>query len=130
MLRLVLVITCALVAFGCSKDPPCAQGPLSAEWQAAPLTGLVPATMHICQGSAATQASYWIDDTVHNSNMDIVDRAQSSGWDRTGDNWYDTTGDFNTPKWSEFSNESGALRVDVHEVNGGALVELAYTPRG
>jgi len=80
-------------------------------------------------GERATHAQFWVESTVHRANMDNVDRAQSSGWDRTQDNWYDSSGDYESPKWSEFSNESGSLRLDIREANGGALVDFVFTPR-
>lgn len=53
-----------------------------------------------------------------------------SHWSRVRDNWYGSSGDFNTPKWSELSNDSGTPRIDVEESGGGALVELVFTPHG
>lgn len=121
----------ALVSLAGCSEPSCPQGELAAEWNRPPLAGLVPSGVHVCEMSpqeGATHARFWVDTRVHDANMDNVDRCQGSGWNRTGDNWYDTTGDFDTPKWSEFSGPGGALRLDVREDGGGAMVDLVFTP--
>jgi hypothetical protein len=60
--------------------------------------------------------------------MASVDAAQSSGWDRTSDNWYSKQGGFDDPSWSEFKGAAGKLRVDVKEEGGGASIEVKLTP--
>lgn len=131
-LRLAVAASIAAALGGCSK-PSCPEGELAAAWQSAPLTGIVPSGVHVCEmpaGEASTHVRFWRDETVHRANMDAVGGAQDHGWDRTSDNWYDSTGDFNTPKWSEFANDSGTLRIDVEESGGGAIVDAVFTPRG
>jgi hypothetical protein len=131
--RIVVAVTLAVAAPGCETKPACTTGKLGAEWDKAPLKVLVPAEATVCEvpaAEAATHAQFWVKDRVHRANLDSVDRAQNNGWDRTSDNWYDTKGDFDTPKWSEFVSKDGKLRVDVKEAGGGSLVDVKYTPGG
>src|SRR4051812_25739511 len=143
-MRIFLFVTLALAA--CEQKPPCTVGKLDSEWQGVPLKEQVPPGAVVCEVPAAeakTHAQFWVKKTtVHEANLDSVDRAQDHGWARTGDNWYSSHGDFNTPKWSEFLREKASdlemtegrgrarLRVDVKEANGGALVDVKYSPRG
>lgn len=115
----------------CNKEPPCKAGTLPDTWKAAPLDAQVPTgEVTICESATDTEATFWVQKTVHDANMASVSRAQDNGWDRTSDNWYSSKGDFNTPKWSEFKNATGKLRVDVREQNGGATIVVKHTPGG
>ncbi len=120
-----------VLATGCAKEPPCKAGELAAEWKKDPLSKQVPqGEVTICEGSTATDAKFWVEKKVHDANIASVDRAQNTGWSRTSDNWYGSSGNFHTPKWSEFKSKDGKLRVDVKEVNGGALITVKHTPGG
>ncbi len=119
----------AIAATGACKSPPCKEGKLDAAWQSAPLSVLVPKEATACEGSSSTTATFWKPVRVHDANMAAVDAAQDNGWTRTSDNWYSTKGDFDTPKWSEFKGAAGALRVDVHEANGGSTIVVKLTPK-
>lgn len=126
----LLAAACLTTMIACKNEPACDPGELPSEWSKAPLADQVPqGERTICAGASATEAKFWVDGRVHDANMASVDRAQSNGWSRTRDNWYDTKGNFDTPKWSEFANAQGKLRVDVHEANGGAFIEVKYTPK-
>jgi len=143
---LFVFVAMSLSLTACQKPPPCPAGTLDKDWQGVPLKEQVPPDAFVCELPAAeakTHARFWVKkQTVHEANMDSVDRAQDHGWARTGDNWYSSHGDFNTPKWSEFRREKPSdletaegrgrarLRVDVKESNGGALVDVVYSPRG
>jgi hypothetical protein len=81
-------------------------------------------------GVSATRGQFWRPVEVHRANIDSVDGAQRNGWKRVQDNWSDTKGDFNTPKWSEFQGPDGSLRIDVTEAGGGAMIDVKFTPSG
>jgi protein-disulfide isomerase len=126
------LIACLLVVLSAAcSEPPCPQGALAPGWSQPPLAGLVPGGVHVCQmapAEAATHVQFWVEGSVHDANMASVDRAQSNGWDRTRDNWYGTTGNFEMDQWSEFDSAGGTLRIEVGESNGGALVDIVFTP--
>ncbi len=122
---------CELEASFCAA--PCEATTLPEGWKSEPLGSLVPSDeATVCEASvsedgSAAKGSFWVATEVHDANMDAVEGAQDDGWSRIGDNWYGTSGDFDTPKWSEFANERGELlRIDVHGVGGGARVDVTY----
>ncbi len=125
-------LLCGVFLIGCEKKPPCTPVPSVAE--AWPLKDLVPRGEHtaICPAAedAATHASFWRPVRVHRANVDIVGQVQDAGWTRNRDNWYDTKGNYDTPKWSEFSSDQGKLRVDVREDGDGSSIKMVLTPAG
>jgi hypothetical protein len=125
-----VVVFAALLA--CKKEPPCKQGTLDASWQQPPLSQLrlkEATTCEVPATEAPTHARFWKPVKVHDANMESVDAAQDHGWDRVSDNWYGSSGDFNSPKWSTFKSSAGELRIDIkeegrHEVHAESRREL------
>ncbi len=99
-------------------------------WQQPHLKPLLPGVHAVvCRADADdkgnAQLSYWVPGKVHDANMDAVSAAQDSDWARLDDNWYGTSGDFESPKWSTLGTERGdALRIEVQAAGVGARVVL------
>lgn len=130
--HLMILSAAFVITLGGCKKATCKEGKLDPAWTAPHLAPLVPKEATICEvpaAEAATHATFWRPVRVHRANMDSVDGAQDNGWTRTGDNWYSSTGDYDSPKWSEFKGPEGALRVDVKEDGGGARIDVKFTPK-
>lgn len=125
---LLLAAALSTTTLACKKEPACKAGKLDPAWEAASLAPLVPKDATVCEGSTPTTAQFWRPVRVHDANMGSVGSAQDNGWSRSSDNWYGTSGDFDSPKWSELKGAAGNLRIDVKEAGGGSMVDLKLTP--
>ncbi len=136
----VLLVATGLGVAGCDRlcelgidtgsCAPCEAASIPEAWKQAHLEPLLPGDdAVVCEASFDDKGSgtlnYWAPGSVHDANMAAVSAAQDSGWDRLEDNWYGTSGDFDTPKWSTLGLKRGdALRIDVHAEKPGARVVM------
>lgn len=106
---------CLLCVVRLQQEPACKACKLDPARESASLPALVPKDATVCEGSTPTTAQFWKPVRVHDANIASVGSAQDNGWSRNSDNWYATSGNFDTPKWSELKSAPGSLRIDVKE---------------
>lgn len=136
----VLLIATGLSLTGCDRlcelgidtgnCAPCEAASVPEAWKQQHLQPLLPDGDAVVCAATFDDAGkgtldYWAPGSVHDANMAAVGAAQDNGWARLDDNWYGTSGDFDSPKWSTLGLERGdALRIDVHEEKPGARVTM------
>jgi hypothetical protein len=127
MIRASILASAALALVACKT--PCKSGTLDAAWKTDALAPLILPGATVCEGSSPTKAVLWQGTKVHDANMASVAAAEDHGWDRNSDNWYSSKDFSDAPKWSELSNATGKLRIDVKEEGGGATITYSLTKK-
>lgn len=109
---------------------PCEAASIPKAWKQPHLEPLLPeGDAVVCEATVGDDGmgtlNYWTPGSVHDANMAAIGAAQDNGWARLEDNWYGTSGDFDSPKWSTLGLERGdALRIDVEAEAPGARVVM------